>query len=101
MSKTGRGDQQYMMRFPDGMRDQVAAIAEANGRSMNTQIVIALEKMLAENGVAPTPPPKPYNARLDMFVAAALSGLVARNMEVDYSEALAIGQSMLEAMESE
>lgn len=37
---------QYMLRFPEGMRDQLAALAEANGRSMNTEVIAALERHL-------------------------------------------------------
>lgn len=32
----------YMLRLPDGMRDRIKAAAEANGRSMNTEIVTTL-----------------------------------------------------------
>lgn len=35
---------QYMVRFPDGLRDRIKATAEKNGRSMNTEIVLALEE---------------------------------------------------------
>jgi predicted transcriptional regulator len=35
-----------MLRFPDGMRENLAKLATANGRSMNTEIVAALEKHL-------------------------------------------------------
>jgi len=37
---------QYMLRFPDGMRENLAKLATANGRSMNTEIIAALEKHL-------------------------------------------------------
>lgn len=33
---------QYMVRFPDGLRDRIKAAAEANNRSMNAEIVAAL-----------------------------------------------------------
>lgn len=33
---------QYMLRLPDGMRDQIKAAAEANNRSMNAEIVARL-----------------------------------------------------------
>lgn len=39
----GRGADQFVLRLPDGMRDRIAAIAKANGRSMNTEIVRCLE----------------------------------------------------------
>lgn len=30
---------QYVVRFPDGMRDRIAEVAKTNGRSMNSEIV--------------------------------------------------------------
>lgn len=30
---------QYMMRFPEGMRDELKALAKANGHSLNVEIV--------------------------------------------------------------
>lgn len=35
---------QYMLRLPDGMRDRIKAVAEANNRSMNAEIVATLEE---------------------------------------------------------
>ncbi|MDX0930555.1 Arc family DNA-binding protein [Sinorhizobium medicae] len=32
----------YIVRFPDGMRDEIAAAAKANGRSMNAEIIARL-----------------------------------------------------------
>lgn len=43
MAVVGRGAEQYTVRFPDGLRDQIKAAAEANGRSMNAEIVARLE----------------------------------------------------------
>jgi len=37
---------QYMLRLPPGLRDRVARRAAENGRSMNTEIVEAIEKHL-------------------------------------------------------
>ncbi len=34
----------YIVRFPDGMRDQIAEAAKANNRSMNAEIVSRLER---------------------------------------------------------
>lgn len=34
----------YIVRFPDGMRDQIAEAAKANNRTMNAEIVARLEK---------------------------------------------------------
>ncbi|CAN7203298.1 Arc family DNA-binding protein [Rhizobium sp. LjRoot30] len=43
---------QYMLRFPDGMRDLLKQHAEKNGRSLNVEIVTRLEASLA-GGEAP------------------------------------------------
>lgn len=34
---------QYIVRFPDGMRDRLKLEAEANGRSLNAEIISRLE----------------------------------------------------------
>lgn len=55
MSKTSYpSDQQdkFMLRLPDGMRDRIRVVADANGRSMNAEIVAALEEKF------PTPLPE-------------------------------------------
>lgn len=40
---------QYMLRLPDGMRDRIKASAEANGRSMNAEIVSVLQKAFPDD----------------------------------------------------
>lgn len=42
-SKPGRGSDQFPLRLPDGMRDQIKEAADRNGRSMNAEIVARLE----------------------------------------------------------
>jgi predicted DNA-binding protein len=37
---------QYMLRLPPGLRDRVARRAKKNGRSMNTEIIDAIERHL-------------------------------------------------------
>lgn len=41
-----KGADQYMLRLPPGMRDAVAKLAGNNGRSINTEIVAAIEQHL-------------------------------------------------------
>jgi len=41
--KPGRGSDQFPLRLPDGMRDRIAEAADQHGRSMNAEIVAALE----------------------------------------------------------
>ena len=36
-----------IVRLPDGMRDKLSELAEANGRSMTSEVVAAIEKHLA------------------------------------------------------
>lgn len=47
-AKAGRHDDQYMVRFPEGMRDRIKAAAETNGRSMNSEIIARLEDSFVE-----------------------------------------------------
>jgi Arc-like DNA binding dprotein len=45
----GRGSDQFVIRFPEGMRDRVANLAAANGRSMNAELIDRLEKSMSYN----------------------------------------------------
>jgi hypothetical protein len=38
-----RESDRFMLRLPDGMRDQIAESAKENGRSMNAEIVARLQ----------------------------------------------------------
>lgn len=46
--KAGRGADQFMLRFPEGMREKVRAAAEQSGRSMNSEIIARLEETFLE-----------------------------------------------------
>ncbi|QND50824.1 Arc family DNA-binding protein [Phyllobacterium sp. 628] len=48
MAKPGRGSDQFPLRLPDGLRDRIKARAEQRGRSMNTEIVLLLEREFPE-----------------------------------------------------
>lgn len=48
MGKAGRGSDQFMLRLPDGMRDQIKRAAEDSGRSMNTEILDVLREAFPE-----------------------------------------------------
>ena len=39
----------YVLRLPDGMRDKIAALAKAAGRTMNAEIVVRLERSMAND----------------------------------------------------
>ncbi|MBZ2208508.1 Arc family DNA-binding protein [Massilia soli] len=43
-SPPSKSAEQFIIRFPDGMRDQIAAAAKAHGRSMNAELVARLVK---------------------------------------------------------
>ncbi len=47
---------QFVVRFPDGMRDQIAEAAKANNRSMNAEIVARLQASFAEASLVGTLP---------------------------------------------
>lgn len=54
----------YVLRLPDGMRERIRKVAEANRRSMNSEIVFTLERALpaeesktAEGEKSPNPAP--------------------------------------------
>ncbi len=48
-SGTGRESDKFMLRLPDGMRDQLKDAAAENGRSLNAEIVARLSTTLAGN----------------------------------------------------
>lgn len=43
MGVAGRVSEQIALRLPVGMRDRLKLLAEASGRSMNSEIVMALK----------------------------------------------------------
>ncbi len=51
--QTGRESDKFMLRFPDGMRDRIRTEAEANGRSMNAEIIHRLEITLEMDDYVP------------------------------------------------
>jgi plasmid stability protein len=46
MSIARKGDDQYMVRLPDGLRSRIKRRAAVNGRSLNSEIVDAIERHL-------------------------------------------------------
>ncbi|CAE6971634.1 hypothetical protein R69608_07647 [Paraburkholderia nemoris] len=47
-----REDPQMKLRLPADLKDQLAALAEANGRSLNAEVVVRLEESLGAVGGA-------------------------------------------------
>lgn len=58
---TGRESDKFMLRLPDGMRDRLKQIADDNHRSMNAEVVSALEKWIED---------AEYHKGLDEYYAA-------------------------------
>ena len=46
MNIASKGGDQYMLRLPDGLRERAKRRAADNGRSLNTEIIAALERHL-------------------------------------------------------
>ncbi len=46
----GRESDKFSLRFPDGLRDRIKSAAAQNFRSMNAEIVIALERAFPASG---------------------------------------------------
>jgi len=45
---TGRDSDKFMLRLPDGMRERIKRVADQNKRSMNSEIVEALDRAFPE-----------------------------------------------------
>ena len=59
---------QYIVRFPDGMRDELKAAAKANGRSLNAEII----HLIQQGQIATTDQITPR----DLFIASSFTALV-------------------------
>lgn len=77
----------YVVRFPDGMRDRIAEIAKANGRSMNAEIVQRLEWALSMTSAPEHKPNQPdlsgdlpFAMRLDINDLAQKAGVSFHEM---------------------
>jgi hypothetical protein len=49
--RPGRGSDKFDLRFPDGMRDQLYRLAEANGRSANSEIIERLRRSIESDNL--------------------------------------------------
>lgn len=52
MIASSRGADQFALRLPPGLRARVKAAAQANNRSMNSEVVFHLERALLGAGAA-------------------------------------------------
>ena len=82
-----RKQDQFIVRLPDGMREQIKAEAEANHRSMNAEIVAALEAHFKRPRffIDPGPPVDPFGPvdeeSLDDYVPHTVPPEVREAME--------------------
>ena len=67
MVKTTNASDKFIVRLPDGMRDELKAAAVANGRTMNAEIVARIANSAPERTLR------------DEFAMAALPGLLVRS----------------------
>lgn len=83
----------FVLRLPDGMRDRIKTAAEANNRSMNAEIVAALEEKF----------PKPLGAVEDRIrhladeLLAIAKEIAANPLDGAHRTALAIHQQAIVA----
>src|SRR3982750_4352569 len=60
----GRGADQFPLRLPEGMREQIKSLAEENGRSMNQEILEILREQFPD-------PPSDYELMDQLEVVLA------------------------------
>lgn len=66
----------YVLRMPDGMRDKIMALAKANGRSMNAEIVLILQQAIEGRLTSVT-----TNIDIDVLAEALATRLAERLKE--------------------
>lgn len=83
-----RSAEQFVVRFPDGMRDKIAEAAKAAGRSMNAEIVQRLEHTLSEPHTDTRVAAKHRYlvATLDLSHAAKFISSALRSLPEDYPD---------------
>jgi plasmid stability protein len=72
--RPGRDSDQFIVRFPDGMRSELAELAARNGRSMNAEVVYALALYLVGEDMT-------TDERLKSIVRAKLSRALGEIIE--------------------
>lgn len=69
-----RGDQ-YMLRLPEGMRQALKVSAAANGRSLNSEIILRLSGAVVED----KPDASPLKTLRDEFAGQTMAALIIAN----------------------
>ncbi|WP_304515489.1 Arc family DNA-binding protein [Achromobacter sp. ACM01] len=89
----------FMLRLPDGMRDQIAKDAKANGRSMNAEIIA---RLAATSGAKVTPAESlnvQQHVWLQLLCAALADGNTSsKNAKLFADEALPLALKRLEEL---
>lgn len=86
----------FMLRMPDGMRDRIRAAAEAKNRSMNSEIVAALEEKYPVSDSV-------VFARLHKIAGAALGQETLSDEDRDFAQSLMtflVGKGRTENLET-
>lgn len=62
---SSRGSDQFVVRFPEGLRDEIKRLADRNGRSMNSEIIERLLYSLRSPYEYPQMDRESFNAIID------------------------------------
>lgn len=97
----------FQVRLSDGLRDRIKVAAKVNGRSMNTEIVMALERAFPDQATA-TPAPaaltSPVSGLRDWFAGHVLAALTVNGTDAAWEDdavaAYAAADAMLAAREA-
>ncbi len=71
----------FMLRLPDGMRDQIAEVAKKNGRSMNSEIVQRLKDSLLGDAIVEMEQNPPFSQVPDAVKAMRPADLAAHALK--------------------
>ncbi len=65
----------FNIRFPTGMREEIAGLAEKNGRSMNAEIVIRLKDSMPRGFLETCEDSPEYTTSVDAELLSVIGGL--------------------------
>lgn len=69
---------QFQLRMPDGLREQIKHAADANGRSMNSELVLRLEQSFSAERSAYPEIARLLDAHIEQEVSARLKQIALR-----------------------
>lgn len=90
-----KGDQhqfkdRYMLRLPDGLRERLKTIAEANNRSMNAEIVARIEDSLAGDdfvrGLGVPPGYDDLAKQAELLAEYIANALIKKGIDINHGE---------------